>query len=128
MITFFQRLIFFEIVPLDSEISNETQKDFASIPISEIDFPSTVYMIVDKKIELDIKLLRDYPTWNFLAKEELDRKTIEIYFDLKIAKRFCSKEQKVLKVQNPEIFKTVAPILVSRGISRIVSAENLIAL
>ena len=119
---------FFEIVPLNSEMPNETQKDFASIPISEITFPSIVYMIVDKKIELETKFLKDYPYWNFLSKEELNRKTIEIYFDLKVAKRFCSKEQKVLKVQNPDVFKTVAPILVSRGISRIVTDEMLISL
>ncbi len=119
---------FFEIVPLDSQMPNETQKDFASIPISEITFPSIVYMIVDKKIELETKFLKDYPYWNFLSKEELNRKTIEIYFDLKVAKRFCSKEQKVLKVQNPDVFKTVAPILVSRGISRIVTDEKLISL
>ena len=47
-----------EIAPLDYEINNETQKDLSSISISEIDFPKIVYMIVDKKIELEIKLLK----------------------------------------------------------------------
>ena len=47
--------------------------------------------------------------------------TIEIYDDLKIAKSFCNKEQKVIKVPNTEVFKIVAPILRIRGISRIVS-------
>ena len=53
---------------------------------------------------------------------------VEIYFDLNIAKRSCKKDQKVIKVPNTEVFKIVAPILTSRGISRIVSAEQLIAL
>ena len=56
------------------------------------------------------------------------RKTIEIFFDLKIAKRFCKSDQKVIKVPNTEVFKIVAPILLSRGISRIVSSDLLIAL
>ena len=56
------------------------------------------------------------------------RKTIEVFFDNKIAKRFCSNEQKVIKVPNTNVFKIVAPILVARGITRIVTAENLIAL
>ena len=85
-------------------------------------------MIVDKNIELEIKLLKDYPNWEFLPTEELSRKTIEIYFDLKRAKTVCSKEQKVIKVPNTDVFRIVAPILVSKGISRIVSDEQLIAL
>ena len=85
-------------------------------------------MIVDKNIELEIKLLKDYPEWEFLPNEDLERKTIEIYYDLKIAKRACSKEQKVIKVPNTDVFRIVSPILISRGISRIVSAEKLIAI
>ena len=85
-------------------------------------------MIVDKKIELETKYLKEYPDWQFLSQEELSRKTIEIYLDMKIAKRFCNKEQKVIKVPNTEVFKIVAPILRFRGISRIVSAEKLISL
>ncbi len=119
---------FTEIIPLDYEIENSPQKDLASIPISEIDLPNIVYMIVDKKIELEIRYLKDYPEWKFLSKEELDRKTIEIYLDLKIAKRFCNKEQKVIKVPNTNVFKIVAPILLERGISRIISEDKLIAL
>tara|TARA_B100001989_G_scaffold150697_1_gene107418 strand:+ start:149 stop:808 length:660 start_codon:yes stop_codon:yes gene_type:complete len=119
---------FVEITPLDYEIENIPQKDLSSVKISEIEFPKVVYMIVDKKIELVIKLLRDYPEWQFLSQEELKRKTIEIYDDLKNAKRICNKEQKVIKVPNTDVFKIAAPILLSRGISRIVSAEKLIAL
>ena len=119
---------FVEITPLNYDIENVPQKDLSSIPISEIKFPNIVYMIVDIKIELEIKYLKNYPTWHFLSEEELNRKTIEIYDDLKIAKRFCSKEQKVIKVPNTEVFKIVAPILRIRGITRIVSSGKLIAL
>ena len=119
---------FVEITPLDYEIENIPQKDLSSVNISEIEFPKVVYMVVDKKIELVIKLLKDYPEWQFLSQDELKRKTIEIFDDLKNAKRVCNKEQKVIKVPNTEVFKIVAPILLSKGISRIVSAEKLIAL
>ena len=119
---------FIEIAPLSYDIENSLQKDFTSIPILDIDFPKTVYMIVDKKVELEIKYLKDYPKWNFLSQEELERKTIEIYYELKIAKQFCGKEQKVIKVPNAAVFKIVAPILLARGISRIVCSDKLIAL
>ena len=85
-------------------------------------------MIVHKNIELEIKLLKDYPDWEFLPNEDLNRKTIEIFFDLKKAKRVCKKEKKVIKVPNTDVFRIVSPILISRGISRIVTSEKLIAL
>ena len=119
---------FFEITPLDCDIDDERQKDLSSIPISNAELPKIVYMVVDKKIELEVKYLKDYPDWQFLSKDELSRKTIEIFYDPKIAKRFCNKEQKVIKVPNTNIFKIVAPILNSRGITRIISGQQLIAL
>ena len=119
---------FTEITPLNFEIENSLQKDLSSVPINEVNLPTIVYMIVDKEIELEVKYLKDYPDWQFLAKDELNRKTISIYLDLKIAKRFCKKEQKVIKVPNSNVFKIVAPILQSRGITRIVSGDQLIAL
>ena len=119
---------FVEVAPLNFEIDNVTQKDLSSIPISDMVFPKVVFMIVDNKIELQTKLLNDYPQWQFLSKEELGRNTIEIFYDLKIAKSFCSKEQKVIKVPNTNVFRVVGPLLISRGISRIVTSDKLIAL
>ena len=124
----FSSTTFMEIPPMDFQIENLPQKDLSSVPISDFDFPKIVYMIVDKKIELEIKLLKEFPEWEFLSQNELDRKTIEIHYDLQAAKRLCNKEQKVLKIPNTNVFRIVAPILISRGITRIVSSENLIAL
>ena len=119
---------FLEIAPLDYEIDNLPQKDLASIHISEVDLPKVVYMVVDKKIELLTKYLKEYPEWQFLSQDELNRKTIEIYFDLKLAKRDCNKEQKVIKVPNTSVFKLASHQLLNKGISRIVSFDKLIAL
>ena len=119
---------FTEITPLDLEIDNAVQKDLTSVPLSQIDLPNVVFMIVNKSIELETKFLKEYPDWQFLSREELNRKTIEIFLDLKTAKRFCNKEQKVIKVPNTDVFRIVSPILLKRGISRIVSADKLISL
>ena len=119
---------FLEIAPIDYEIDNSSRKELSSVPLSEVDFPKVVYMIVDKKIELEIKLLRDFPEWEFLPQDDLSRKTIEIFFDLNLAKRSCNKEQKVLKVPNTDVFRIASPVLIAKGISRIVCPENLIAL
>ena len=119
---------FIEISPLNIEIENTSRKEYSSISIEDIEFPKLVYMVVSKNIELEIKLLSDFPEWEFLPNEDLKRKTIEIYFDLKIAKRNCYKEQKVIKVPNTNVFRIASSILISKGISRIVADEKLIAL
>jgi len=119
---------FLEIAPMNLEIDNEPQKDLSSISIDEVELPKTVYMIVDKQVELETKLLKEYVEWNFLSEKDLNRNTIEIFYDLKTAKRSTKKDQRVIKIPNSNVFKITAPILLSRGISRIVSSEVLIAL
>ena len=119
---------FIEITPLEHDFEDFSQKDISSIPLSEIKLPNVVFLIVKKEIELETKYLKDYPEWQFLPQNDLKRKTIEIHFDLKNAKRICNKDQKVIKVPNTDVFRIVAPILISRGISRIVTAENLISI
>ena len=119
---------FLELTPLDLEIDGDSQKDISSIPLTNIEFPKVVFMVVDKNIELETKFLGDYPEWQFLPENDLKRKSIEIFHELKNAKRKCNKDQKVIKVPNPNVFKIAAPILVARGISRIISEEQLISL
>ena len=119
---------FIEISPLNYEIENSPRKDLSSVSIADTELPRIVYMIVDKNIELEIKLLKEFPEWEFLPTEDLERKTIEIYSDLKIAKRFCKREQRVIKVPNTDVFRIASPILVSKGITRIINEDRLIAL
>ena len=125
---FLQSSSFTEIVPLNLNIDNENRKELTSIPIDEIDFPNIVFMIIDKNTELEIKQLKDFPEWDFLPEDDLRYKTIQIYSDLKEAKRNCRKEQKVIKVPNPNVFKVAAKMILAKGISRIISDKLLISL
>ena len=117
-----------EITPLIQEISSDMQKDLSSIPISSMCFPKILYMTVDKNFELEIKPLKDFLDWNFLPQEDLKRKTIEVFLDVKEAKIKCNKDQKVIKIPNTNVFQIVNHILLSKGISRIVCGNNLVAL
>ena len=62
-------------------------------------------MIVDKKIELDVKFLRDYAEWRYLPEDDLNRKTIRIFYDMKTAKGLCNKDKKVIKIPNSDVFR-----------------------
>ena len=119
---------FFEILPLNEEIEIENRKDFSSKPISKFDLPKVVYMLVDQKIELDPKALREYSEWSFMPEKELSRLTLEIFSDQKMAKICCLKNQKILKIPNSKVILTVCKILKAKGISRIIYKDSLLSL
>tara|TARA_B100000886_G_scaffold334102_1_gene289132 strand:- start:305 stop:955 length:651 start_codon:yes stop_codon:yes gene_type:complete len=119
---------FFELVPLDFEIDSAKQKDITSQSINSVELPKVVFMIVDSKVELQPKLLKDYASWSFLPEDDLNRNTIEIFSDQKSAKKYCSQNQKVIKVPNPNVFLIASETLKRKGISRIIFDQLLLSL
>ena len=119
---------FFEIPPLAQDIEFDLQKEISSIHISEVSLPQMVYMIVSKNIELESRSLYEFPEWSFLPQEDLNRKVIKIYAELKNAKRECKKDQKVIKVPNSNVFGIASSFLLAKGITRIISETQLISL
>ena len=119
---------FVEVVPILTEIDSTKQKDLSSEPIEKKIFPEVVYMLVDNKIELHIKLLGEYPEWSFLPDKDLERKTIKIFSEQKQAKKSCSKNLKVIKIPNPNVLKMASYSLKAKGISRIIFDNSLVAL
>mgnify|MGYP003329878202 CR=1 FL=1 len=51
-----------------------------------------------------------------------------LYSELKEAKRYCKKDQKVIKVPNTRVFKIASKIMLAKGITRIICDKQLIAL
>ena len=119
---------FVELKPLINGMEFDKQKDISSKPLKNIKFPKTVYLIVDKEIELNPKLLNDYPEWRFLPNEDQNRYTIEIFSEQKEAKIKCNKNQKILKVPNPKVFLMASRNLKTKGITRIIFGDLLIAI
>ena len=119
---------FFEILPLNEEIEIDNRKDFSSRPIAKFDLPKIVYMLVDQKIELEPKALREYSEWSFMPDKDLSRLTLEIFSDQKKAKISCLKNQKILKIPNSKLISKVGRILKAKGISRIIYKDSLLSL
>tara|TARA_Y100000589_G_scaffold330537_1_gene380486 strand:+ start:2922 stop:3554 length:633 start_codon:yes stop_codon:yes gene_type:complete len=119
---------FFEVIPITEGIDFNHHKEFASEPLKDANLPEIVYMLIDKNIELIPKMLREYPQWSFLPNEDLDRMTLEIFEEQKYAKKLCTKNQKLIKVPNSNVFLIASNVLKSKGISRIIFNNLLIAL
>lgn len=116
----------FEVVPIATGIEFDKQKDLVSEPFINANLPEVVYMLVDKKIELEPKFLKEYPDWSFMPDEDQNRLTLEIYDDQKIAKKICSKNQKLIKVPNSQVFLLASSFLKSKGITRIIFNDSLL--
>ena len=97
-------------------------------PINSVDLPNVVFIIVDSNIELQPKLLKDYAFWSFLPEKDLCRNTLEIFSEQRSAKKFCSKNQKIIKVPNPNVFLIASEVLKKKGITRIIFDQLLLSL
>tara|TARA_B100000212_G_scaffold119733_1_gene89515 strand:- start:2236 stop:2883 length:648 start_codon:yes stop_codon:yes gene_type:complete len=119
---------FVEVIPMIEGVELEKQKEFASEPLEEANLPDVVYMLIDKNIELIPKMLKEYPEWSFMPKEDLKRFTLQIFDDHKFAKKICTKNQKLIKVPNSKVFFLASNLLKSKGITRIIFNNLLLAL
>ena len=118
----------FEVIPIIDGLDLDNQRELASEPINDAQLPEVVYLIVDKKIELVPKLLKEYPKWSYMPEEDLKRTTLEIFADPKHAKKFCSKNEKTIKIPNSKVFIMASKSLRSKGISRIIFEDLLLSL
>tara|TARA_Y100001968_G_scaffold175256_1_gene160618 strand:+ start:288 stop:1088 length:801 start_codon:yes stop_codon:yes gene_type:complete len=118
---------FQEIVPLISSFDFEKkQLDFQILNHESL--PESVYMLVDKKVELEVKAISDIPEWGFLPEDELKRNAIILFSNQRSAKRSCSKNQRVIKIPNTSVFEVSKSYLVLKGITRLILEESIIAL
>ena len=119
---------FLEILPLNHEFDFNSRKDFASVPLTSESLPKNLYMIVDSNIELETKHIKDFPDYDFLSESEREKKVIKLFSDKKSATQNCDKSKKVIKIPDGKVFKLVAPILIRKGITRIIYEDNLLSI
>ena len=120
---------FEEILPLISNYDFDQEKQKSDFEILNYEsLPESVYMIVDKKVELDFQSISDLPEWSFLPDNELKRNAIILFPNQRSAKRSCSRNQRVIKIPNTSIFELSKSYLVSKGITRLILENLIIAL
>ena len=117
------------IAPLLSDFDFDNDKQRSDFEILHYEsLPESVYMIVDKKVELDLQPISDLPEWSFLPKNELERNAILLFSNQRSAKRSCTRNQKVIKIPNTSVFKISKPYLISKGITRLILEDSIMAL
>ena len=82
--------------------------------------PSSVYMLVDKTVELQAKPLREFPELGSLPEEEQELQALMLFTNPRQAKRQCGRNQRVIKVPDGEVLQRRSSYLVAQGITRLV--------
>ncbi len=117
-----------ELIPLITDFEWKEQQEVACQPFSIELLPTTVFMLVDKTVELESKPLKDFSQWSFLPDKDQDRLAIVLYSNQRSAKRSCSRNQRVLKIPDSSIFQVTMSHLVSKGITRLILDDSLISI
>ena len=97
-------------------------------PLADAPLPASVYMLVDKTVELQAKPLKDFPELGQLPAGEEERQALMVFANPRQAKRHCGRTQRVIKVPDTRILERTAPYLIAQGISRVVMEGSLYSL
>lgn len=121
--------VFHEVVPLLSEFQiEEEQKEIKCAPLIPGVLPGSVYMLVDRLVELDARPLKDFPELGTLSEADLEKKALSLFSTQRSARRHCGRSQRVIKVPDSNVFTISTPFLLARGITRLVLEGSLISL
>ena len=99
-----------------------------SKPLVDGSLPSTVYLLVDRDVELKGTPVKDFSELGAVAATEMEQQAIALFSNPRQAKRQCGRSQRVIKVPDSGVFGRTAPFILAQGISRIVLEGSLYAI
>lgn len=89
------------------------------LPLTEAPIPRTCYVVVDRASELITRPLKDFADLGDLPSEETQEKTLPIFDNHRVAKRFLRRMQRIVKVPDGRVFQKVSPYLQAKGITHL---------
>ena len=89
-------------------------------PLAPGVLPTSVYMLVDKTVELQARPLKDFPELGSLPEEEQELQALMLFTNPRQAKRQCGRTQRVIKVPDAGVLERRSSYLVAKGITRLV--------
>lgn len=109
-----------------------TNLDFSEsiqvLPFSEAIFPTTCYVVVDRSAELITCPLKAFGELGTIPENEGNAKTLPIFDNHRIARRFSHRTQRIVKVPNSNILKKTCDQLLAKGITRLLISGHVYSL
>lgn len=89
------------------------------LPLSEASFPRPCYLVVDRAAELITRPLKDFGDLGQIPKDEIQQRTLPVFDNHRIARRFSNRNQRVIKVPDGRMLQKASHYLKAKGITRL---------
>ncbi len=119
---------FHEVVPLLGDFDLLDKRSGECLPFSKDLFPESVYLVVDRSVELDLRTLSEFPELGIGQEDDKGKYLICLFENQRSAKRNCARNQRVIKIPDANLFEICRPYLIARGITRLILEGRLISL
>jgi transposase-like protein len=88
-------------------------------PLTEAVIPKPCYLVVDHTAELITRPLQDFGDLGHVPEAESQSKTLPVFENHRVARRFSQRSQRVIKVPNGDLLQKTGTHLSAKGITRL---------
>jgi transposase-like protein len=99
--------------------SISTKAKIQVLPLSSASFPKTCYLVIDRAAELITRPLKDFADLGKIPSEEFQQKTLPVFDNHRVARRFSNRSQRVIKVPDGRMLQKTRTYLYAKGITRL---------
>lgn len=109
----------------DDEVETNYVQSFSTninvkvLPLSAAAFPKTCYLVIDRAAELIARPLKEFGDLGKIPTEEFQQKTLPVFDNHRVARRFSNRSQRVIKVPDGRILHKTRAYLTAKGITRL---------
>lgn len=89
------------------------------LPLSVASLPKTCYLVIDRSAELITRPLKDFGDLGAIPTIETQQKTLPVFDNHRVAKRFSTKRDRVIKVPDSRMLQKASNHLHAKGITRL---------
>ncbi len=93
--------------------------DIKILPLSQALLPRTCYLVIDRSAELIVKPLADFADLGIIPDTEVRQRTLPVFDNHRIAKRFSHRRERVIKVPDGRMLQKTSHHLQDKGITRL---------
>lgn len=89
------------------------------LPLSYASLPKICYLVVDRSAELITRPLKDFAELGQIPAQEIQQKTLPVFDNHRVARRFSNRSQRVVKVPDGQMLQKTSAYLQAKGITRL---------
>ena len=98
---------------------NSGLDDIEILPLSQASLPRICYLVIDRSAELIVKPLADFADLGIIPEAEVRQRTLPVFDNHRIAKRFSHRRERVIKVPDGRMLQKTSHHLQDKGITRL---------